>query len=252
MNYQLTHLFKLSEDEFLKPFTQVPTECRSLNLTRNDLGNRSGNLLARIVFPAKLCSLDISSNKLIKKSGMRLAQFFSVFPPLTSLNLNRNSLFRKSDSQYFLDGTFSFLKNAEPSYAEYKSGNELATAFTALPKTLTNLDLRENELNILPLEEMMFLKGKLPQINTVYLSYEEMNAMTKEQRQAIRDIFPNAKNILIYKEKKVNATLITNVKIEGEPVPENAEIDNEQLYTEDISADLITISNNHRYNIYYT
>ncbi|HHF7375171.1 hypothetical protein [Legionella bozemanae] len=229
MKHQLTHLFNLNENEFLKTLTQVPNGCISLNLSRNDFGKRSGNLLACIVFPPNLVSLDLSLNHLINKSGARLAQFFAVLPNLTSLDLSKNSLARKSDVQWSFE--FNFLDKFSTEI--YKLGSELALAFAALPQTLTHLDLRENELNILPLEEMILLKGKLPQISTVNLSYEEMNVMTKKQRQAIRDIFPNIKTIFIYKNEELCE-------------------DNEQLYTEENAADLRSISNYSRWNNYCT
>ncbi len=228
MNYRLTHLFNLTEDEFLKVFTQIPNECISLNLSRNDFGKRSGNLLARIVFPPHIDSIDLSLNHLAKKSGSRLVQFFSILPNLTSLDLSKNYLTRKSDVKW--DFEFNFLGNT--SSAIYKSGSELAQAFSALPRTLNHLDLRENQLNILPLEELKLLKGTLPQIGTVNLSYEEMNVMTKEQRQAIRDIFPNIKTIFVYKNEELCE-------------------DNEQLYTENKADDLLTISSHYRWNNCY-
>jgi hypothetical protein len=62
---------------------------------------------------------------------------------------------------------------------------------------------------------------------------EEMNVITKEQRQAVRDIFPNIKTIFIYKNEEIFE-------------------DNEQLYTEDNAASLVTISNHSLWNNYFS
>ena len=78
-----------------------------------------------------------------------------------------------------------------------KSGTELTQAFSALPDSVTSLNLSSNFLNEIPLEELTKLSNALSKIETITLSESEIKQMEQRNRAAFTAIFPNIKTIIL-------------------------------------------------------
>jgi ABC-type thiamine transport system ATPase subunit len=78
-----------------------------------------------------------------------------------------------------------------------KSGAELAEAFKGIPASVTSLDLSRNGLQKLSVEEINKLSDSFAKVQTIALSVKEINAMTKEQRVALKSVFLNIQNVVL-------------------------------------------------------
>lgn len=65
----------------------------------------------------------------------------------------------------------------------------------AIPKHVTKIDISFNELEKLPIDYLDDLNNEHSQIDEVFLSFNEFDLMTQEQREAFIAIFPNIKKI---------------------------------------------------------
>jgi hypothetical protein len=80
---------------------------------------------------------------------------------------------------------------------------EILVAFRAIPAGVTYLDLRSNGLYSKTGAELALIKGSLQHLKTIYLTASEIEAMSKEQRSRLREIFPQieSKNIFLLDDK---------------------------------------------------
>ncbi|HAU1320192.1 TPA: hypothetical protein F8R96_04470 [Legionella pneumophila] len=123
--------------------------------------------------PHGVTSLDLSWNNLDSISTVELMRAFANIPAsVTSLDLRRNDL-------------------------GYKSADELVHAFSSIPKHVVSLNLCLNYLHELSLENLVLLKDSLKYLQTVYLGYETVKNMSKEERQALGSVFPNVQKIIL-------------------------------------------------------
>lgn len=122
---------------------------------------------AIIFIPDGVTALDLSNNRLDLQRYSNLLEIADAIPAsVTSLDLSNNGL-------------------------------GLTKAYFATPKHLTSLNLSFNPLHEISLEGLVWLKDSFAQIQTLCLSYDTVNDMSKEQRQALRAVFPNLQTITL-------------------------------------------------------
>ncbi|HAU1184261.1 TPA: hypothetical protein JBI17_16225 [Legionella pneumophila] len=155
-------------------------------------------LLATI--PISVTALDLSWNDLSSKSSSELAQVLAAIPAhLTSLDLSWNALYRNPgltrSSAAILVGMTSL--NLSWNFIGLKSCAEIAHIFSSIPNHVVSLNLCLNCLHELSLENIALLKDSLKHVQTIYLSYNIVKSMSKEQRQALGAVFPNIQKIIL-------------------------------------------------------
>ena len=196
------NFFGLKEGEVLAQFfATFPATVTTLNLRETWLGVMGGKglMTAFSAIPLSVISLDLSCNYLRTLSGKELAQSFSAMRcRLRSLDLSRNRLGDKKsvdlkEAFSALPAGLSSLNLSQNRLFLLLSGEELAEVLTAIPASVTSLNLTDNMLHCPSLQR---LKGLLPQVKTLTVSYEEINAMSLEQRQAFKAIFPNINHVI--------------------------------------------------------
>ncbi|HAT1659320.1 hypothetical protein ACVSNX_09135 [Legionella pneumophila] len=202
LNLSGNYLGFKSNDELVQILATIPANVTSLNLSGNYLGNQNGAELARLLatIPISVTALDLSWNDLSSKSSSELAQAFAAIPTnLTSLDLSWNALYRNPGltrvSAAILAGMTSL--NLSWNFIGLKSCAEIAHVFSCIPNHVVSLNLCLNCLHELSLENLVLLKDSLKHVQTVYLDYETVKSMSKEQRQALGAVFPNIQKIIL-------------------------------------------------------
>lgn len=133
--------------------------------------------------------LDTGWSDLEIKSGNELAKIFARIPQsVTSLDLSQNNL-------------------------DKISGDELAIAFAGIPPNVTLLDLTKNNLKF-P-ENIERLRGTLPHVQTIYLSFSEIKTWSIEQCKALKEIMPQLNHIIFRDEDGNNVFRGKNPKDEA-------------------------------------
>ncbi|HAT2008806.1 TPA: hypothetical protein I8Z88_001005 [Legionella pneumophila] len=202
LNLSGNYLGFKSNDELVQILATIPANVTSLNLSGNYLGNQNGAELARLLatIPISVTALDLSWNDLSSKSSSELAQVLAAIPAhLTSLDLSWNALYRNPgltrSSAAILVGMTSL--NLSWNFIGLKSCAEIAHIFSSIPNHVVSLNLCLNCLHELSLENIALLKDSLKHVQTIYLSYNIVKSMSKEQRQALGAVFPNIQKIIL-------------------------------------------------------
>lgn len=114
---------------------------------------------------------------------------------VTALDLSENHLDLKncSDLLEIADATPASVTSLDLSY----NNLGLAKAYFVTPKHVTSLNLSFNPLHHISLDGLVWLKNSFAHIQTLCLSYDTINDMSKEQRQALRAVFPNLQTITL-------------------------------------------------------
>ncbi|MFO9373714.1 hypothetical protein SDA76_13785 [Legionella pneumophila serogroup 2] len=175
LDLSLNNLYSISTVELIQAFANTPASVTSLNLRGNDLGIKSSDELVQILaaIPANVNSLNLRGNNLASKNCAELAKFLASIPAsVTSLDLSANLLGLKS-------------------YAE------LAYIFSSIPNHVVSLNLCLNCLHGPSLENLKLLKDSLKHLQTVYLDYDIVKNMSKEQCKALGAAFPNIQKIIL-------------------------------------------------------
>ncbi|HBD7143688.1 TPA: hypothetical protein KKW64_002588 [Legionella pneumophila] len=133
-----------------------------ITLTDNNLAQ------AFMSIPQDVIALDLSNNLLGSKSYVDLlVNIADCIPPdVTSLDLSSNGL-------------------------------RLTQVSFVTPKHVTSLNLCLNPLHEISLIGLEWLKDSFAHIQTIYLSYDTVNSMSREQRQAFRAVIPNIQTIIL-------------------------------------------------------
>ena len=147
---------------------------QTVNLSWNNLGIIPAVKLARIIAALKtVTKLDLSANSLEINSD--LGSVFSVIPKnMTEIDIGWNGLNLKGKG----------------------NNNTLRDDLMAIPAHVKTIHLTGNNLDQLSLSELLQLKGALSHVEKVYLSFDEIRPMPSQQRDALRNIFPNVKNTI--------------------------------------------------------
>ncbi|HAT8179726.1 TPA: hypothetical protein JA361_09735 [Legionella pneumophila] len=117
--------------------------------------------------PEGVTTLDLSNNLLGSKSYSNLLNIADSIPPgVTSLDLSSNGL-------------------------------RLTQVCFVTPKHVTSLNLCFNSLHEISLVGLEWLKDSFAHIQTISLSYDTVNSMSREQRKAFRAVFPNIQTITL-------------------------------------------------------
>ncbi|HAT1790274.1 TPA: hypothetical protein JBB31_10565 [Legionella pneumophila subsp. pneumophila] len=175
LDLSLNNLYSISTVELIQAFANIPASVTSLNLSGNSLGFKNSDELVQILaaIPANVNSLNLRGNNLASKNCAELAKFLASIPAsVTSLDLSANLL-------------------------GLKSYTELAYIFSSIPNHVVSLNLCLNCLHGLSLENLELLKDSLKPLQTVYLDYDIVKNMSKEQRQALGAVFPNIQKIIL-------------------------------------------------------
>ncbi len=133
-----------------------------ITLTDNNLAQ------AFMSIPQDVIALDLSNNLLGSKSCVDiLVNIADCIPPgVTSLDLSSNGL-------------------------------RLTQVSLVTPKHVTSLNLCFNPLHEISIDGLEWLKDSLAHIQIIYLSYDTVNNMSREQRQAFRSVIPNIQTIIL-------------------------------------------------------
>ena len=73
------------------------------------------------------------------------------------------------------------------------TGDELLAALVGIPPGVTSLNLSVNGLHHKTADELAIMAASLSHITTVFISLSDIEAMTAEQRLALKNIFPRVK-----------------------------------------------------------
>lgn len=138
-----------SVEELTKIVKAFPISLKTLNLSSNYLRGVHISVLKES-FSFSTCSLntlDLSINKLGFMKATELKDFLSAFNPLTELNLAWNDLNNLKENLSLSLSLLSFQKiNLRGNNLHTLSKDALIQIFTALPRDLQFMDLRDNEL----------------------------------------------------------------------------------------------------------
>lgn len=156
-------------------FTQVT----SLDISDNNLGFQDNvQLLPAIAALLKIVSLNMRDNKLDHKKEQDLQALFSAFShKLSHLNISNNNLANK-------------LK-----------------AIKYLPENIISLNISGNAVNKLSPEEIEELQNPFVHIQTLYLSYDEVKEMSREQKDTLKRAISKIKNVVYINSQEKEMTL---------------------------------------------
>lgn len=134
------------------------------------------------ISPSEATILDLSWNDFEKVSADNASKIMASIPP------NFNTLiYTVQVSLYFSSASF---KNNYPPLA-------LKKVLTAIPKSITTLDLKSSDIHHLPTNYLSQLEGSLPSVTTFCLNADTINKMSEEQLDALTKMIPNAEKIVI-------------------------------------------------------
>ena len=212
-------------------FKELPKQISSVALRHNKIGWETNKslVIAFKAIPENITALDLGYNIFDRKSPTELAKLFAALPShLLSLCLGGTNLCNLHSEAWFniCRGLPKLLTSLDLSWDDLQSliPEELTNYFGAIPQTVTTLilkknnlgafseeqlkafltaipgsikaiNLSDNQLHLLSFETLEKLKKKLPQIESLYLSAAEMEAMSVEQHLALREIFPNLRKV---------------------------------------------------------
>lgn len=180
LHLKLCKLDCQKKQSLINSFSNIPASVEKLELIWDEFCEQPGADLAQILkaTPKSVSAIKLFGNKLGAKRngflcirmGMALVPVFRSVPiNVVELNLGSNQLYKKT-------------------------GAELASAFQALGENVKKLDLSQNEFNLLSLNSLKKLAGKLPHVETLTLDVKQIRQMTEPQVEAFREIFPKIKN----------------------------------------------------------
>lgn len=191
-------------DDCVLKLTAIKIPVISLNLGLNGLGRKDSTELTQAfaAIPMSVAELDLRSNGLCRKNGAELAQAFSALTTnILSLNLRWNNLGKKRGTE--LAQAFSAIPLSVTildlcgNNLYKRNGSELTVAFSAISANVTSIDLSFNKLYKLSVNQLILMKDSLQHVQTVRLDYNSVNLMSTEQRAALKNVFPNVKQIIL-------------------------------------------------------
>lgn len=121
--------------------------------------------------------------------------FISIPDGVTALDLSNSCLGLKRYSN--LIEIMDTIPTSVTSLDLSNNGLGLTKAYFTTPKHVISLNLSFNSLHEISLDGLVWLKDSFAQIQTLCLSYDTVNDMSKEQRQALRAVFPNIQTITL-------------------------------------------------------
>ena len=186
----------------VKAFKAIPQNITTLDLGYNDFDTKNTAELAKLfaALPSHLLSLCLGGNYLCSLPSEGWLEICRALPPyLTFLDLswdNLQILSTENLANYFraIPQTVTTLILKDNNLGAF-SEEQLESALIAIPSTIKTINLSDNKLHLLSSDTLEKLKETLPQIERLYLSAAEMEAMSIEQRQALRKIFPNLSKV---------------------------------------------------------
>ncbi len=195
------NLYERAAEELKTAFAAIPASVTSLNLSENNFHNKTAAYLATAfaAIPASVTSLNLSGNYLHFKSGADLAIAFKAIPAsITSLNLSNNRLHLKTAEELktafaAIPASVTSLNLSNNGLANKAGPDYLSTVFAAIPAGVASLDFSRHSLRSKTAEQLAFMAGSLQHITTIVLELSDIEAMTVDQRRALKNIFPRIK-----------------------------------------------------------
>ncbi len=120
---------------------------------------------------------------------------------ITELDLGMNEMLSNSTAVEIEDSEETISSELQQTTEE---NSQAYQKLFAIPATVKILNLSSNHLENISLDALEKLKGVLNQVETLYISIEEVQAMTHEQRSALNDVFPNIKKVILTQRSKKN------------------------------------------------
>ncbi|CEG56870.1 leucine-rich repeat domain-containing protein [Legionella fallonii] len=160
-----------------------------MDLSFNDLDVQKDLAIGLKGFAStQVVSLDLNSNNLGYKDNEQTRSAVAVLIGLKSLNMSYNKLDRNSEEE------LQTLCLAFPGNLEHLdiSNNNLGgkiKVIRKLPKNITSLNISDNAIDQLAVKEINNLNDSLTHLQTLYISNDEFNKMTLEQKKAWKPIF---------------------------------------------------------------
>lgn len=210
-------LGKRENTEIGRAFEVFPTSVGTLNLSWNNLGDRT-NIDLRLIFAVLLniTNLDLRSNNLGKHSSEKLVEAFSLLTPslIKTLNLSWNKLGSRTGPELanifaILPAELSILNLSWNDLGD-RTGVELAQGLRALPKTLTALDLTGNNLGKLPIAERELVFAAIPPVKTLNLTTTHLESLPEDQWIRLISLLPSSVDEIIIGGDEANQELITS------------------------------------------
>ncbi|WP_419421297.1 hypothetical protein ACNVED_15620 (plasmid) [Legionella sp. D16C41] len=172
LDLSLQNLGNKSINELISLLSIIPDHVTTLDVSWNFFYNFSGKALARVI-GATACgvsTLIFGWNNFATKTGNQLREIFTAIPShIHSLTIK---------------GSISV------------SDDDLVAALPSLPPHITSLSLEANCLHEIIDTILLKLKGGLPSIKTLQLSYNEVKAMSLQRIQLLKAVFPNIEHII--------------------------------------------------------
>ena len=94
------------------------------------------------------------------------------------------------------------IKYLDLSHNNFNDIEVLSEILMAIPEQITTIDISHSKLNDLSACDIESIKSSTPHLNTVYVSYDELNKMTTDQLQALKKLFSTQKIVTINNEGK--------------------------------------------------
>ncbi|KTC84968.1 hypothetical protein [Legionella brunensis] len=208
MKIHLTQFSRKPAIALIDPVSSLDNNITYLDLSDNYLGSKITGEIVQVLanIPPQISGISLRWNRLAKKSSDELIQILQAIPQtVTSLNLRGNCLHCRTKG-YLAAVLASITENIthlDISLHEFSSKDveELIEAFSAIPATVSSLNLSLTGLNKLPVDSIKKLNNTLPNVRTIYLGYGEILSMSPAQRDALKDVFPNVKNVIFVDPK---------------------------------------------------
>ena len=196
LNLSWSELHRVPTDILVQGFGAISSPLTKLSLRYCILGDKPGADLVRILsaFPSTLRELDLASNGLYERTGDEIRAILSTLPPgLRKLDLSRNGFRRgakilcvlsalpKSVDTLLFNGGFYKNKKAE----------DIKQAFLALSNSsVSTLELRENDFFKKSVTEIMDIFTALPpSVSRLDLSENGRFSGTDEELEELFDLF---------------------------------------------------------------
>ncbi|STX81334.1 leucine-rich repeat-containing protein (substrate of the Dot/Icm secretion system) [Legionella busanensis] len=198
-----------------------------LDLSQSILNNKTSSELKEILssIPSNINALDLSWNFFYLRSSKELKKAFKTIPiNITSLTLSWNNFATQTGIEVadILSALPKHINTLFISGACNKVGNDLLLVLTAIPPSIKSLrleKLEKDDLHKVSEENLAPLKGSLPHIQTIQLSYIEIQQMSPRQRQLIKEMLPKIKEVILLDDqgnKIVNPDSTLNIRYKWE------------------------------------
>ena len=201
---ELTHIYSAIGQKRLE---QLIT--RGIYINDNTTINELVELIK--LWPKTLKIFDLGDNEFYQRAPEDFEAIFTVSPPeATILDLSLNKFERVSADKvskimtsipsHFNTLIYSFWVKSNFDSASFSSNYppiELKKVLTAIPKSITTLDLTYSDIHHLPTDYLSQLEGSLSSVTTFCLNADAINKMSEEQLDALTKMVPNAEKIVI-------------------------------------------------------